>query len=312
MELIKGEKVDTHDGYHWIKVNCPICDLRPTDFVGKRGGTAHRANLGVETEIWACGKCGLMFADPMPIPIGGIEQHYSVDADDYFENHESETRLSWGRVLVEEAEEFLGGRKGKMLDVGAGRGEIILCAKEKGWEVAGVEPSESFADYAEKATGIKIHRRPVEKCDFADEEFDVVILSAVLEHLYNPDEVVAEISRITKRGGLFYLDVPNERGLFFKVGNLYQKIRGTGWSVNLSPTFTPYHIFGFSPKSVKMLLAKHNYGIRKMGVYGGTSLVPEDGGGIRAKIEARAAKAITALSNYGNLGTYIIGWAVKK
>jgi SAM-dependent methyltransferase len=310
MELIKGEKVKTHAGYHWIKINCPICDLPPTRFVGKRGGAAHREKLGVETDIWACGKCGLMFADPMPVPVDGLQQHYSVDADEYFEYHKSDRRMEVGNMLVEEAEQMLG-KKGKLLDIGTGRGEIVLCAKERGWKVAGVEPSEPFAEYTEKVTGIEIRRETLENCGFADEEFDVVILSAVLEHLYNPDEVVAEISRITRRGGLFFLDVPNERGLFFKVGNLYQKIRGTGWSVNLSPTFTPYHIFGFSPKSVKMLLAKHGFGIKKMGVYGGISLVP-GGDGIRSKIEARAAKAITALSNYGNLGTYIIGWAIKK
>jgi SAM-dependent methyltransferase len=310
MELIKGEKIKTHANYHWIKINCPICDLPPTEFVGKRGGAAHRENLGVEADIWACGKCGLMFANPMPVPVNGLEQHYSVDADQYFEYHKSDLRLSLGNLLIQEAEEILG-RKGRLLDVGTGRGEIVLCAKERGWDVAGVEPSEGFAAYSEKATGIKIHRQPVEKCGFADGEFDVVILSAVLEHLYNPDEVVAEISRITRRGGLFYLDVPNERGLFFKVGNLYQKIRRTGWSVNLSPTFTPFHIFGFSPKSVKMLLAKHGFDIKKMGVYGGTSLVPESGG-MRGKIEAQAAKAVTAISNFGTLGTYIIGWAIKK
>jgi SAM-dependent methyltransferase len=310
MEFIKGEKIKTHNEYHWIKINCPICDLPPTKFVGKRGGAAHRENLGVEADIWACGKCGLLFADPMPVPVKGLEQHYSVDADEYFEYHKSDVRATTALMLIEEAEQFLG-RKGKLLDVGTGRGEIVLCAKERGWEVVGVEPSEGFAAYAEKVTGIKIHCSTVEKCGFADAEFDVVILSAVLEHLYNPDEVVAEISRITKRGGLFYLDVPNERGLFFKVGNLYHKIRRTGWSVNLSPTFTPFHIFGFSLKSVKMLLAKHGFGIKKMGVYGGVSLVPA-GGGIRAKIESQAAKAITAMSNYGNLGTYIIGWAIKK
>lgn len=310
MELIKGEKIRTHAEYDWIKVNCPICDLPPTEFVGRRGGAAHRENLGVEAEIWACGKCGLLFANPMPVPVGGLEQHYSVDADQYFEYHKSDVRSETAQILMTEAEELLG-RKGKLLDVGTGRGENILCAKERGWEVTGVEPSEGFAAYAEKATGIKIHCSTLENCGFADEEFDVVILSAVLEHLYNPNEVVAEIARITKRGGLFYFDVPNERGLFFKVGNFYQKIRRTGWSVNLSPTFTPFHIFGFSPKSVKMLLAKHNFGIKKIGVYGGVSLVPADGG-IRAKIESQAAKAITVVSRFGNLGTYIMGWAIKK
>lgn len=312
MSLIKGEKIKTHDGYDWIKVNCPICDLPPQKFVGKRGGTSHRDRLGVEASIWECGKCGLLFANPMPVPVGGLEQHYSVDADEYFEHHKSDTRSETSLLLLTEAEEFLDGRKGKLLDIGTGRGEILKQAIARGWDVSGVEPSEGFADYTERETGIKIRREPVEKCGFADEEFDVVMLSAVLEHLYNPDEVVAEISRITRRGGLFYFDVPNEKGLFFKVGNIYQRLKGSEWCVNLSPTFTPFHVFGFSPKSVKMLLAKHSFGVKKFGVFGGMSIVPETlDGSFRGKIEARAARAVTAMSNYGNLGTYIMGWAVK-
>lgn len=310
MELIKGEKVKTQDNYYWIKINCPICEIPPTKFLGKRGGHSHRENLGVEAEIWECGKCGLLFANPMPIPVGGLNQHYSMDADIYFEHHNSETRMQGARTLLKEAEELLG-KKGKLLDIGTGRGEIIISAKENGWEVIGIEPSESFAVYTEQALGIKIRRETVENCGFPDEEFDVVILSAVLEHLYNPDEVVGEISRILKRGGILYFDIPNEKGLYFKVGNLYQKIRGNGWNVNLAPTFSPFHVFGFSPKSVKKLLSKHNLKVKKWHVYAGTSVVPESGG-IRAKIESQAAKIVTKVSNIGNLGTYIEAWAMKE
>ena len=58
-------------------------------------------------------------------------------------------------------------------------------------------------------------------------------------------------------GGFVMLDVPNEKGLFFKAGNLYQKARGRRWCVNLAPTFSPFHVFGFSPRSLRKLLAKH-------------------------------------------------------
>lgn len=310
MNLIKGEKIKTQDNYHWIKTNCPICEIQPTRFLGKRGGESHRENLGVEAEIWECGKCGLIFANPMPVPVNGLNQHYSMDADNYFEHHDSDNRKEGAENLLKEAESILG-KKGKFLDIGTGRGEIILAAKNNGWDVVGIEPSESFAAYTEKATGIKILRETVENCNFPDEEFDVVILSAVLEHLYNPDEVIGIISRILKRGGIFYFDIPNEKGLYFKIGNLYQKLRGNGWSVNLAPTFSPYHIFGFSPKSVKMLLDKHNMKVKKWHVYAGTSFVPKSGG-IRAGIESQVAKVVTTASEFGDLGTYIEAWAIKE
>ncbi|MBC7900078.1 MAG: class I SAM-dependent methyltransferase [Saprospiraceae bacterium] len=301
---------ESHDGYRWSEQNCPICEIKPTKYVGKRGGASHRENQGVETEIWACGKCGLIFPNPMPYPIGGLGQHYEVDADQYFQGHDKLGKLDNAAGLVEQAEKLLG-RKGRLLDVGVGRGEILIAAKERGWDVEGVEPSESFADYAEKRIGVKIWRQPVEEAEIPEAEFDVVILAAVLEHLYNPDEIMLKISRILKPGGFLYLDVPNEKGLYFRVGNVYQKMRGRKWCVNLAPTFSPFHVFGFGAKSLIAILRKHGFEPKVWTVYGGTSMVSMRGG-VFGKLESVASSLITRISNLGNMGTYIETWAVKK
>jgi len=161
---------ETRDGYIWLRQDCPICNAAPSKFVGMRGGQSHRENLGVETEIWSCGNCTLIFPNPMPIPIGGLGQHYDVDADSYFKEHDKGERLAGAISLVRQAEKILG-RKGKLLDVGVGRGEILIAAKEQGWEIEGVEPSETFADYAEKRTGSLIWRKPIEECDILAGEF---------------------------------------------------------------------------------------------------------------------------------------------
>jgi SAM-dependent methyltransferase len=307
-QLSKEDEV--RDGYIWKVQDCPICRVAPTQYIGKRGGQSHREGLGVECEIWACGKCGLIFANPMPFPVNGLGQHYDVHADSYFEFHDKSEKLENASKLVEQAEKLYG-RKGKLLDVGVGRGEIVAAAVESGWQVEGVEPSNTFADYAEKQTGAKIWRQPIEESEIPDNEFDAVILSAVLEHLYNPDEILAKISRVLKTGGLLYLDVPNEVGLVFKIGHYYQRLRGRNWSVNLSPTFPPFHVFGFGPNSLKRLLKKHGFAPKVWTVYAGTSMVP-DKGGITGRIESHASKAVTAISNLGEMGTYIETWAVKE
>ncbi len=105
--------------------------------------------------------------------------------------------------------------------------------------------------------------------------------------------------------------MPNEHGLFFKVGNAYQKLRGRDWSVNLAPTFAPFHVFGFNPKSLKMLLAKYGLAPKVWKVYGGSSLVSRKGG-ILGRIEGVASRLVTMISNLGEMGTYIETWAVKK
>lgn len=246
----------------------------------------------------------------MPVPVEGANQHYDNEAEHFFDNHNHDKKDEAAKEMLKQAESLLG-RKGRLLDVGAGRGETARRAKLDGWDVIGVEPTASFADFAEKFSGVKIRREPLEKCGFADEEFDVVVLAAVLEHLYNPDEVVAEISRILKRGGVFFFDIPNEKGLFFKAGNAYQKFQGRDWCVNLSPTFPPFHLFGFSPKSIKVLLNKHGMEVKMWRVYGGESFLPSRSGFV-GKLEGGASKVITKISNLGELGSYIEAWAVKK
>ena len=310
--MVTGRQVSENigDGYIWAAQACPTCGTSEQAFVGKRGGVSHRENLGVECDLWRCKNCSLIFANPMPIPAGGLGQHYDVDADEYFQAHDKQDKLDGAASMIKQAEALLG-RKGKLLDVGVGRGEIMIAAKELGWEVEGIEPSETFADYAEKRTGAKIWRQPVEDVDIDENEFDVVILAAVLEHLYNPNEIMAKISRVLKSGGLLYLDVPNEMGLFFRVGNFYQRLRGRRWSVNLSPTFPPFHIFGFSPRSLRTLLNKHGLEPKVWTVYGGKSMVPSRGG-MLGRLESQASRVVTAISNLGEMGTYIETWAVKK
>jgi 2-polyprenyl-3-methyl-5-hydroxy-6-metoxy-1,4-benzoquinol methylase len=300
----------SRDGYRWVSQQCPICVRRPTKRLGRRGGAAHRQNLGVESEIWRCGKCGLIFPDPMPIPINGMDQHYGVAADDYFEHHDTDVKANNAAALLQQAEALIGG-KGRLLDIGAGRGEILRVGAEQGWKVVGIEPSVTFAEHAARHSGAEIRREPVERCGFPSSSFDVVILSAVLEHLYNPDETIGEISRILRPGGALYLDVPNEQGLYFRLGNLYQKLKWRDWVVNLAPTFSPFHVFGFSPKSLKALLSKHGFRPERWHVYGGNSLVPAHAGLLSA-LEQQAARAVTAVSNLGELGTYIETWAIKS
>jgi SAM-dependent methyltransferase len=307
-EELERERGEVREGYRWLRQDCPVCGAPPSKYVGRRGGAAHRAGAGVECRIWRCGGCGLLFPNPMPVPAGGFE-HYAVDPGEYFRHQEEGVKLEGARALLAHAESLTGGR-GRVLDIGSGRGHVLVAARDAGWEPVGTEPSAQFADYAARVSGAEVRREALERCRFAAESFDVVILSAVLEHLYNPDQTMAEIARVLRRGGALFVDVPNETGLYFRLGNLYQKLRGRDWVVNLAPTFEPYHVFGFGPRSLRALLAKHGLRVRDWRVYGGDAMVPQRAGALGA-VERLAARAVTAASNWGGLGTYIETWAVK-
>jgi hypothetical protein len=110
-----------------------------------------------------------------------------------------------------------------------------------------------------------------------------------------PTRLIGEISRILRPGGAVFIDVPNEDGLYFKVGNLYNRLRGRDLVVNADPTFSPYHVFGFSS-----VFEKHYY--RNTGSsrsYGEpipvARWVPSRSGPV-GMIEGLAAHAVTVVS----------------
>lgn len=296
--------------YRWVPQQCPICEVPATKYLGRRGGSAHRQNSGVECKIWSCGKCGLIFPNPMPLPLGGLEQHYEVPPEEYFHHHEEGDRLEYASMLMEQLRE-LGISKGNFLDVGAGRGEVLRIAREAGWKTTGIETSSKFANHAARFSGAQILRKPLEQCDLESNSFDAVVLGAVLEHLYNPDQVIKEIARILKPGGALFIDVPNESGLYFLLGNLYQRLRFRNWVVNLAPTFSPYHVFGFSPRSLRSLLAKHGLRPAIWYVFSVRSLL-SNRPGLAGFVEQQAAKVVTMLTKHSEYGEYIATWAVKK
>jgi hypothetical protein len=122
--------------------------------------------------------------------------------------------------------------------------------------------------------------------------------------------MIREISRLLRPGGVLYVDVPNEDGLYFRVGNLYQRLRGRKWVINLSPTFSPFHVFGFTPRSLRALLAKYGLKPEVWRLYEGICLLP-DSGGLAGTVEKLAARVVTRLSKLGSLGNYVETWAVK-
>ena len=91
---------------------------------------------------------------------------------------------------------------GKVLDVGCGTKPYekwIHCESYVGLEYApGGRPGTSSADFTYDG-----HTFP-----FQDQEFDSMITSQVLEHVFNPDEFLSEIARCLKDGGPLLLTVP--------------------------------------------------------------------------------------------------------
>lgn len=102
----------------------------------------------------------------------------------------------------------------KTLDVGCGGGFSCEFMAERGAIVSGIDQSEKCVQAAKNhasISGFEIDYRQglAENMPYDDNTFDVVICVDVLEHVADYKQVVSEVHRILKPGGLFFFDTIN-------------------------------------------------------------------------------------------------------
>lgn len=102
-----------------------------------------------------------------------------------------------------------------VLDVGCGAGLVLEALRSPGTRLCGVEMSAAAARSLEERG---IEGRSVdletERLPYADGEFDAVLCYDVLEHVFSPGRLVAEIRRVVRPAGTVLLCVPNTLNLF--------------------------------------------------------------------------------------------------
>jgi 2-polyprenyl-3-methyl-5-hydroxy-6-metoxy-1,4-benzoquinol methylase len=288
---------------------CPTCQIDDTRSRGRRGGGAHRDGAGEECRVVECRRCGLLYSNPFPFPTN-LDELYSV-TDGYFDAHpEQEEKTRQRGELIQQLEALTPGRR--LLDVGAGLGETVAAACRRGWDAWGIESARSFVDKAEQLVPGRVFHGEIQNAPprLTERLYDVIVLAAVLEHLHDPATVLHAVSRLLAPGGVLYVDVPNEVGLYFTMGNLWMRLRGRDWVVNLAPTFSPYHVFGFSRRSLTSMLQRHGLEPEVWRFYPGTPLLP-----FRPSLSGAAewigSRLMSRLGRRGELGAYVECYARK-
>lgn len=185
-----------------------------------------------------CKKCGLVYVNPRlkeEVIVGG----YSEGSDETFVSQTKGREITFGRSL-----KVIEGysKKGKILDVGTAGGSFLHVAKEKGWKVYGVEPNKWLCDWGKKNYEIDIKQGTMFDQHYRNNEFNVVTLWDVLEHVSDPKKTLIECNRVLKKDGLLVVNYPD-------FGSWIARIMGKRWVFLLT-----VHLFYFTPKTMKRLL----------------------------------------------------------
>jgi SAM-dependent methyltransferase len=107
-------------------------------------------------------------------------------------------------------EKLISSKSKRILDIGSGPGFFLRCAKRRGWDVIGVEPSPLACNYANKQNIPTIQKFFHEVTPNEIGKFDAIHAFDVLEHVNNPIDVIEKAYSFLKRGGVIVVEVPND------------------------------------------------------------------------------------------------------
>lgn len=249
------------------KVNCPVCDSPSFEVMGIRGnreysGADPNAEPHIKTDVVRCKNCGFIYTNPMIRGMEHLELEHYRNAEDYQASRVEDVSGMF-RSRVNELKKLK--PSGRLLDVGAGKGEFLSEAKKAGYECEGVEPSDVFCQFAEKQYGVKMHQGLLGETESVKgNKYDLVTLLHVLEHVDHPNELMETFKDYMKEDALLIIEVPNTESTFLKIIDQFYKLKGLNWSSRLSPLHAPFHKYGYNPKSLRYILESHGYEVLKL------------------------------------------------
>jgi SAM-dependent methyltransferase len=126
----------------------------------------------------------------------------------------------------------------RCLDLGSDNGVVSLLLRRGGGRWASGDLTDEAVGSIRELVGTDVHRVSGERLPFADAEFDRVVVVDMLEHVPDDRAFVAELSRVTRPGGVLIVNTPHDkrtplRGLRHALGQTDEK------HGHLRPGYTP-------------------------------------------------------------------------
>ena len=156
--------------------------------------------------------------------------------------------------------------RGLWLDIGAATGSLLLAARNAGYEVGGAELGTPQVKICKEEHGIDVFHGTLREAAFPDGCAEVISWRQVMEHVYEPRAELAEARRVLTDDGCLLIEVPNFGGVKYQLGRLrtWLRVSRPFWEgLNL-----PQHIYYFTIKSLRELLAREGFEVVMWTTYG--------------------------------------------
>jgi SAM-dependent methyltransferase len=216
------------------------------------GGSAQRPvftakdSLGPDSFVLvSCQDCGLVFVQPIPVS-QHIEAYY---VKGYYGQRHPALKDFFMNVRVRHVGRPTG--SGRILDIGCGAGDFLLACRKRGWIGVGVE--QGGAPVMRQAAALAIELvSPEQMLELEAENFEVVTIWHVLEHLPEPRVTLEAVRRLLSPSGRLVVEVPN-------FGSWQARIGGPDWF----HIDVPRHLLHFDRRALEGLLTRCGFSVQR-------------------------------------------------
>ncbi len=229
---------------------CPICLSNSSiPFITTKDHTLSHQDFNLQK----CSGCGFVITNPRP-DINSIGEFYKSEK---YISHTGGSKAILDKIYLQARKLTLRWKhklitnyknSGHLLDYGCGTGEFLNHMQKNGWEITGVEPSDSARKKANEITKSFINSSLIE----IDRKFDIITLWHVLEHVHDLNEKIKSLKKLLKEDGIIFIAVPNHES----VDAIHYKNNWAGYDV-------PRHIWHFSKSNMHQLLQNHGLTLAK-------------------------------------------------
>lgn len=250
---------------------CPICKSK--SFTFQYNSKDRMFGISGSFTVKRCDNCSCVFLDPQPDQ-KELKKYYPSRR--YYSYSKKENVKSFFKTLREYLVKhyyspnllsmFIStfiqnvpampayGKKGKILDLGCGAGDMLILLKQLGWETYGIDIDERAIRNAQmiglKNVALGTYKDLVR---YKNNYFDVIRLYHVIEHIDDPSFCLRLIRKKLKNTGEIVIGTPN-------IDSVVSKIFKSYW-YNLD---TPRHVTLFSPATLKGLIREEGFIIKKI------------------------------------------------
>ena len=158
-------------------------------------------------DVVSCELCGFVYATNIPGQIAFDEYYYHANKYEH-EIEQPDTFTGKYDSILEEIIELGTGKTASIVDIGCAKSEILRLLQNKGFsDLTGVDPSKKNIEYL-RSKGISGIHATIDTMSVS-KKYDMVLLVAVLEHVYDLHHTMEILYNITALGGMLMIVVPN-------------------------------------------------------------------------------------------------------